>query len=155
MSNAPYQNFDVREIGDVTVVGFREKRILDESTIQGIAEELFYLVKKVRPKKMLLNFERIEYMSSAALGKLINLHKLITTQGGRLSLCNVIPQVSEVFAITRLDKIIGTEPYPDANDCDDDEADGDLGGVPARFKPPKPTGSGTVSLQPPTSDAVD
>ncbi|MBM3993544.1 MAG: STAS domain-containing protein [Planctomycetes bacterium] len=99
------QRLKVEQAGDVTVVNFLDKRILDEPTIQAIAEQLFSLVDQDGQRKLLLNFTNVEYMSSAALGKLINLHKKLTALQGKLAMCNVIPQIFEVFAITKLDKI--------------------------------------------------
>jgi anti-sigma B factor antagonist len=95
----------VEQIGDITVVHFLDKRILDEPTIQAIAEQLFSLVEADGRRKLLLNFVNVEYMSSAALGKLINLHKKLAALKGKLAMCNVIAQIYEVFAITKLDKI--------------------------------------------------
>ena len=54
---------------------------------------------------LLLNFGNVEYMSSAALGKLITLNKKVQAAGGKLILCNIDPQIREVFEITKLDKL--------------------------------------------------
>ncbi len=103
----------IEQIGDVSEVQFLVKRILDESTIQAIAEQLFSLVDQDGQRKLLLNFTGVEYMSSAALGKLINLHKKLTGLKGTLAMCNLIPQIFEVFAITKLDKIFKIFPDED------------------------------------------
>ena len=103
----------VEQIADVAVVYFLDKRILDEPTIQAIAEQLFSLVDDQQQRKLLLNFTNVEYMSSAALGKLINLHKKLTGVKGKMAMCNVIPQIYEVFAITKLDKIFKIFPDED------------------------------------------
>jgi anti-sigma B factor antagonist len=55
-------------------------------------------------RKLLLNFGNVEFMSSAALGKLIALHKKLQGVSGRLILCNIDPGIKEVFEITKLDK---------------------------------------------------
>ncbi len=99
------ERLKVEYIADVAVVNFLDKRILDEPTIQAIAEQLFGLVDDERRHKLLLNFINVEYMSSAALGKLINLHKKLSALKGKLVMCHVIPQIMEVFTITKLDKI--------------------------------------------------
>ena len=99
------ERLKVEMVADVAVVTFLDKRILDEPTIQAIAEQLFSLVEQEGKLKLLLNFNGVEYMSSAALGKLINLHKKLTALKGQLAMCSVIPQIFEVFAITKLDKI--------------------------------------------------
>jgi anti-sigma B factor antagonist len=108
------QRLKVEQVGDITVVYFLDKRILDEPTIQAIAEQLFSIVEQDAKRKLLLNFAGVEYMSSAALGKLINLHKKVTALKGQLAMCNVIPQIFEVFAITKLDKIFKIFPDADA-----------------------------------------
>src|SRR5438067_10734462 len=99
------QRLEVEDIGDVTVVNFIDKKILDEQNIQLIGEQLFRLVDELGRRKLLLNFGNVEYMSSAALGKLITLNKKVQAAGGRLILCNIDPQIREVFEITKLDKL--------------------------------------------------
>jgi len=95
----------VENVGDVTVVKFDEKKILDEQNIANIGEKLMDLVEKDGARKVLLNFENVDYLSSAALGKLINLHKRLVLQlKGQLILCSIRDQIIEVFQITRLDK---------------------------------------------------
>jgi anti-sigma B factor antagonist len=99
------RRLEVEDIGDVTVVSFTDRKILDEQNIQVIGEQLFSLVDEMSRKKLLLNFGNVEYMSSAALGKLITLNKKVQGVGGKLVLCNIDPQIREVFEITKLDKL--------------------------------------------------
>jgi anti-sigma B factor antagonist len=108
------QRLKVEQKSGVTVVNFLDKRILDEPTIQAIAEQLFSLVDDSGKRELILNFSNVEYLSSAALGKLINLHKKLQGVQGRLAMCHVIPQIFEVFAITKLDKIFKIFPDEDA-----------------------------------------
>lgn len=91
--------------GDVTVVYFTERKILDELNIKEIGEELFDLVETHNKKKLLVNFENVEYLSSAALGKLITLNKRVRAADGQLRLCRISPTIFEVFRITKLDKL--------------------------------------------------
>lgn len=99
----------VEDIGDVTVINFIDKKILDEQNIQVIGEQLFDLVEQEDRRKLLLNFGNVEYLSSAALGKLITLNKKLQENSGRLILCNIAPQIFEVFEITKLDKFFTIE----------------------------------------------
>jgi anti-sigma B factor antagonist len=98
------RRFEVEHIGDVTVVNFVDRKILDEQNIQIIGEQLFSLVDEEGWKKIVLNFGNVEYLSSAALGKLITLNKKLQQGQGKLVLCNIDPQIHEVFEITKLDK---------------------------------------------------
>jgi anti-sigma B factor antagonist len=106
MSSQPRRRrLEVEDIGDVTVVNFTDRKILDEQNIQVIGEQLFSLVDEVGRRKLLLNFANVEYLSSAALAKLITLNKKLQQVGGRLILCNISDQIYEVFEITKLNKL--------------------------------------------------
>jgi len=110
MSTQPRRRrLEVEDIGDVTVINFVDKKILDEQNIQIIGEQLFGLVEQEGRRKLLLNFGNVEYLSSAALGKLITLNKKLQGVGGRLILCNIDPQIYEVFEITKLDKFFNIQ----------------------------------------------
>jgi anti-sigma B factor antagonist len=110
MSSQPRRRrLEVEHIGDVTVVNFVDRKILDEQNIQIIGDQLFGLVDTEGLRKLLLNFGNVEYLSSAALGKLITLNKKLQAVGGRLILCNIDPQILEVFEITKLDKFFNIQ----------------------------------------------
>src|SRR5947209_2292391 len=110
MSSQPRRRrLEVEDIGDVTVVNFTDKKILDEQNIQVIGEQLFSLVDESERRKLLLNFGNVEYLSSAALGKFITLNKKLQAVGGRLILCNIDPQIYEVFEITKLNKLFNIQ----------------------------------------------
>jgi len=91
--------------GDVCIVTFIDRKILDEANIQEIGQQLIDLINKEYKIKMLLNFENVEYLSSAALGKLITINKRIREENGKLKLCCIRPQIYEVFKITKLNKL--------------------------------------------------
>lgn len=99
------RRLDIETVGDVTIAGFLDKKILDESNIQSIGEELFGLVEEDGRKRIILDFANVEYLSSAALGKLITMDKKVNAAGGKLRLCSIRPDIYEIFAITRLNKL--------------------------------------------------
>src|SRR6266536_2152786 len=106
MSSQPRRRrLKVEDIGDVAVVNFTDKKILDEQNIQVIGEQLFSLVDELGRRKILLNFGNVEYLSSAALGKFITLNKKVKGAGGKLILCNIDANIYEVFEITKLNKL--------------------------------------------------
>src|SRR6185312_12968401 len=108
-SQSRRSRLEVEDIGDVTVVNFTDKKILDEQNIQVIGDQLFSLVDEYGRRKILLNFGNVEYLSSAARGKFITLNKKVNAAGGRLILCNIDPQIYEVFEITKLNKLFNIQ----------------------------------------------
>ena len=111
---AAFRRLEVSEVNDVTVVRFVDRKILDEASIQELGQELFQIVEQQKGGKILLNFSKVDFLSSAALGKLILLDKKVKTNAGKLKFSNIRPEIYEVFAITKLNKLF---------DIKNDEAD--------------------------------
>ena len=103
---AGQRRIDIDQIGDVTVARFTDKKILDENNIQVIGNQMFGLVDEDGRKKIVLDFANVEYLSSAALGKLITMNNKVKTAKGKLRLCNIRPEILEVFTITKLNKVL-------------------------------------------------
>ena len=104
------QRIDVTKSGDVSVVKFRDRKILDEAAIQELGSELCALVEVDNRKTILLDFEGVEFLSSAALGKLITFDRKVKTSKGRLKMCGIAPGILEVFQVTKLNKVFDIRP---------------------------------------------
>jgi len=105
MAGSDTRRIDIEEVGDVTVAKFIDKKILDETNIQIIGNQLFGLVDEDGRTSIILDFSNVEYLSSAALGKLITMDKKVKAARGQLRLCSIRPEIYEVFAITKLNKL--------------------------------------------------
>jgi anti-anti-sigma factor len=95
----------VTPIKDISVVEFTNNKILDESVLEDIRSTLSRIIEAATTPKLLLDFVHVDYMSSAALGMLINVNKSIREKNGQLRLANIKPQIFEVFVTTRLNKV--------------------------------------------------
>jgi anti-sigma B factor antagonist len=111
---AKTRRIKVDESGPVSVVTFADSKIIDEAEIQELGQELYDLVERDNRKKIVLNFGNVEFLSSAALGKLIGFDKRVKQHSAELILTNIRPEIYEVFAITKLTKLFQIK---------DDEAD--------------------------------
>ena len=105
MAKSDIRRIDIEEVGEVTIAKFVDKKILDETNIQIIGNQLFGLVDEDGRSQIVLDFTNVEYLSSAALGKLITMHKKVEAVRGKLCLCCIRPEIYEVFAITKLNKV--------------------------------------------------
>lgn len=91
--------------GDIVKIKFLDRNILEEAAIQQIGDEISSIIENASNPKLLLNFQDVEHLSSAALGTLITINNRIRQKGGQLRLSNIDPQIYEVFAITKLNKL--------------------------------------------------
>jgi anti-sigma B factor antagonist len=103
MSNL--RRIEVTDSARVSVVRFLDQKIIDPEAIQELGQELFDLVERDDRKNLVLNFSNVEFLSSAALGKLITFEKKAKRNDAQLFLTNISPEIFQVFAITNLDKL--------------------------------------------------
>ena len=106
MANSSDRRIDIENIDGVTVARLLEKKILDEANIESLGQEMFAMVDKDGYNKIIIDFSLVEYLSSAALGKLITMQKKVATAGGKVALCNIQRDILDVFKITKLDRVL-------------------------------------------------
>jgi anti-sigma B factor antagonist len=90
---------------DIKIVSFIESKILDEANIAEIGQALTSLVESKDRPKLLLDFQNVDHLSSAALGMLINVNQKVKARSGELRLTNIKSQIYEVFVITKLNNL--------------------------------------------------
>jgi len=89
----------------VHMVLFKDKKILDDAVLDEIRAELAQLIGKASGPDVLLDFSNVEFMSSAMLGLLGQMHRKVSTGHGRLKMCSIRPEIFQVFKLTNLDKL--------------------------------------------------
>ena len=99
------KRIDIEENGEITIVRFVDKKIVDEVNILMLGMELFALVDEDGRRRIILDFSNVEYLSSAAFGKFITLDKKVKAARSKLRLCSIRHDIYEVFAITKLNKL--------------------------------------------------
>jgi anti-sigma B factor antagonist len=86
-------------------IEFVDRNILDEANIQQIGDEIGKIVDAQDPPKLLISFQNVDHLSSAALGTLITINNRVRGKQGQLRLADIDPQIYEVFVITKLNKL--------------------------------------------------
>lgn len=100
-----YSRVVVTRLDEAAKIHFVDRNILDESVIQQIGDEIASVIDAADRPKILLDFENVEHLSSAALGTLITVNTKVKQKGGQLRLANIDKQIYEVFMITKLNKL--------------------------------------------------
>lgn len=101
----PESRLRISTVDGVTQVRFIDRNILDEANIQHIGEEIGAVIDRGQAPRILICFENVDHLSSAALGTLITVNNKVRARGGQLRLSNIDPQIYEVFVITKLHKL--------------------------------------------------
>ncbi len=98
-------NLLIQTIREVTIVNFGDSSILDTLQVEQIGQELYALVDVKDRKKLLLDFSKVRFLSSSALGVLLTLQKKSAAIKGKLLLCGLRKELMNVFTISRLDRL--------------------------------------------------
>lgn len=93
-----------------TTITFTNGRIFDEMSISNLGLELLAIGDSApENSKVILDFSNVDYLSSAALGKIISMNKKLKEKGTSLVLRKMNENIHEIFVITRLDKFFKIE----------------------------------------------
>jgi anti-anti-sigma factor len=101
------RSFEVKDLGDITVVHFCGSRVLfDMQNLPVVSEELHCLLEECGRCRLAFDLGNVVYLFSDVLGLFIALHKKLQAVGGRLILFNVREELFEIFHLTQLDRIL-------------------------------------------------
>jgi anti-sigma B factor antagonist len=103
--------FNVQDISDNTIVEFTSASLMDPIELEQIAQQLYKLVDEQDKRRIILDFEKVQYLSSQAIGILLALQKkLAALKKSSLVLCGVGARLMELLRITRLDRVLTIKP---------------------------------------------
>jgi anti-sigma B factor antagonist len=90
---------------DVTVVSFQNISVLDSANIESLGRSLMDLVEKQDTRKLILDFTAVRFMSSQALGVLLQVKKSLDPVHGKVIIAGIRAELYKVFKITNLHKM--------------------------------------------------
>ena len=90
-------NFSVKE-GDGILTGVLDGR-LDTAAAQEFAKDIQVMMDNA-DKHLILDLEKLTFISSSGLRLLLALRKETMAKGGDITITNVLPEVKQVFTIT-------------------------------------------------------
>jgi anti-anti-sigma factor len=96
----------VQYVGEITVVEFTEPRIVDQAQLERLGSRLCELIDSLAVARILIDLDRVESMSSSALGILVEAHNIAEQRGGQLHLANLDPQLSKMLKMTKLHRVL-------------------------------------------------
>lgn len=70
-----------------------------------LREALLDLINTQKPKKVILNLSKVQYMDSSAIAVLVESLQKLRKSGGKMCLTNLQPRVKGLLEIARLDSI--------------------------------------------------
>lgn len=79
---------------------------IDHHISERIRDRADFEIQKYMPKKIILDFERVNFMDSSGIGMLIGRYKTATMFGSTINMINVKPNIKKVFEMAGVLKLI-------------------------------------------------
>jgi len=103
MSEASLISFEKH--GPLVLGRIEAASVLDAMNVSHFGAELTAYVEANAGVRLLLDFENVDYLSSAVLTELLRINKKIAETHGSFRLCSLNRDIRKVFEITNLDKM--------------------------------------------------
>ena len=100
-----------RQSGKHTIVEFLTPSLMSPPDLEHIGNGLFKLVDEDKRDRLVLDFTKVKYLSSQAIGIILTLNKKLSqAEDSAVVLCGVGPQLMQLLKITRLDQLLKIAP---------------------------------------------
>jgi len=103
--------FIVQQVEKFTVIEFRNPSLMDPVELEQIGQRLYHLIDAEDRRRIVLDFEKVQYLSSQAIGIILTMNKKLSQlPHSKLVLCGIGPRLQELLKITRLDRLLTIKP---------------------------------------------
>ena len=115
MSESKSSIMKFKKAGNMVVGTVHTTNMLDSITVEDFGAEVVKVVDRFPGIHLLLNFEKVDFLSSAALSELIRIHEAADKTLGIVRLCGISKDIHKVLKITKLDTLFNFNPDDDVS----------------------------------------
>lgn len=101
-----FQHLKLSRVNDVVVVEITSKDLQGPAAARELGTELSLVASQDWAKQVVLNFKRINYLSSTGFAVLFRLVSEFKKKGGQLKICHLDPGIRLGAEIVGLDKVV-------------------------------------------------
>jgi anti-sigma B factor antagonist len=105
-STSDFQHLRLSRIKDIVVVEILTKDLQGPTAARELGAELSLVSAQDWATRIVLNFHRINYLSSTGFAVLFKLVSRVTALGGQIAVCNMEPGLRLGAEIVGLDKVV-------------------------------------------------
>src|SRR5436309_15798523 len=102
MAETSYQHISLETVDGVLVVTLNEPQLRGDKMADALREELLAIVGNKSGQRIVISFQKVDYVFSAAFRPFLSLRRRLQRSGGRLLLCKLAAAVYQLFRVVRL-----------------------------------------------------
>ncbi len=100
------EGLNITRMGEIAVVTFHGAAVLDLSTSESLRTDLLRLADSPPAPKIIVDFSAVRFLGSRMLGVLVELSRRAETGKGKVVITGLHENVSKVFQITKLSRLL-------------------------------------------------
>jgi len=89
----------------VMIIDFETTSILDQAQIKSVAEELTEIATSDGLEHVLIDLNRVDFMSSAMIGEFLAFNTKCVERKADVKICNLSPDLKQLFQVTQLSSV--------------------------------------------------
>lgn len=89
----------------IRTIFIRDERLVDPAQLTRLFDDINAELGRSEEDRLIVDFTPVNFMASAALGKIVQLQKKSKEYKVKLKLSGISPEIYEVFKITKLHKV--------------------------------------------------
>lgn len=93
----------------ITVATVSANQVIDATSVTDLGDELLAFLEDRPGTDLLLNFTKVDYMSSSMLTELLRINDLFRRVKGSMRICGLRKEMRQIFEVTKLDQIFHIE----------------------------------------------
>ena len=90
---------------------------LDHHTAATLRQQIDTAILSCRSKQINIDLNRMTFMDSSGIGLILGRYRLMTAEGGHLTLQNISPRVERMIRLAGLERLPIWKPNTERNDC--------------------------------------
>jgi anti-anti-sigma factor len=114
-SPAPEPRLEVSWAAGRIIARIADCHTLSEFNLESISAHLSWLVDGRTRQHLVIDLTNIDFLSSSALGKFVDINRKLRAAGGHLTLVTTSPEILKTLSLTGLDRLIEVWSSPDGD----------------------------------------
>jgi anti-sigma B factor antagonist len=94
--------FQIQDDQGITCLKMTRPRLTEEENLEQLDRDFNALADTYQVRYIVLNLGSVSYLTSAAIAKLISLHRRLVRNEGQLVLCSLQPEVESILGMSHL-----------------------------------------------------
>jgi anti-anti-sigma factor len=113
MNEVPLRFFCIAEHGDIAVLTLNLNQLSEEENLDELDSEWSTVVDKCHLRKLVLDMNAVQFMTSAAMAKFIGWHRRMVRNEGQMVLCSLQSEVESALDTASLTSYFRIAPNVD------------------------------------------